>query len=108
MATHTVRVRCSELVLRRLDELAEAYGGNRSRAIRAAVVEASVAAGGESPVMDYDELLRILGVLARQGSISAIRLLLAEYRRYPPRPAPEDGDVIGALVDHCRARGGNG
>jgi predicted transcriptional regulator len=73
VATHTVKVRCSEVLMARLDELAAAYGGNRSRAIRAAVVQASVAARGESPIMDYDELLRTLGVLAQQGSITAIK-----------------------------------
>ena len=88
--------------MRRLEELAGSYGGNRSRAVRAAVVEASVAARGESPIMGYDELLRTLGVLARQGSITAIRQLLEEYRRYPPRPAQRDGDAIGALVDHSQ------
>ena len=87
MATQTVKIRCSELLLRRLDGLAEAHGGNRSQAIRSAVLAASLPEG-TPPVPDHNELMRLLGELARMGSLPAIRLLLAEQRRRPAEADP--------------------
>jgi hypothetical protein len=51
---------------------------NRSAAVRAAVLEASLVPVGLPPVPDRDELLALLGEAARGGSVSAMRTLLAE------------------------------
>ena len=101
---HTVKVRCSELLVKRLDALAAGHGGNRSQAVRSAVLAASLP-NDVPPVPDRDELLRLLGELARMGSLPAIRLLLAEYRREPsPPPMP---DPLAQLLERRRARLGS-
>jgi hypothetical protein len=107
VAHHTIKVRCSPLLVRHLDGLAEAHGGNRSAAIRSAVLAASLPEG-TPPVPDRDECRRLLGELARQGSLPAIRALLLEYRRDPAARSPDDFDELDRLIARRRERRANG
>jgi hypothetical protein len=74
----TVHVRLNSVVRRHVERLADTRGTTLSEAVRFAVTEASFPEGG---VPTREELLRLLGMAARAGSVSAIRLLLEEYRR---------------------------
>lgn len=76
-----ISLRATDAFATRLDALAEARGLNRSRMLKAAVLEASMAPAEQSHVPDRDELLRLLGESARSGSVTAMRTLLEELRR---------------------------
>ena len=90
-----LEIRASEALVRRLDAFAAERGMNRSQALRAAVLEASPDAAGPPLAPDHDELLRLLGEAARGGSVSAMRTLLAEYRR---SAVPAGSSVIDELA----------
>jgi hypothetical protein len=104
---HTLKIRCSDLLLRHLDGLAEGYGGNRSAAARSAVLAASLPEGVPT-VPTRDELLRLLGELARMGSLPAIRLLLEEYRREPAERSPDEFTEFDRIIAQRRERLANG
>jgi hypothetical protein len=66
---------------------------------RAEVIEAVKQAGGLPERPDRETLLRLLGIQARNGHVTAIRLLLEEYRR--------DGDQTDeafSVLDELAAR----
>jgi hypothetical protein len=57
----------------------------------------SMLLGAQVPdLLSRDELLRILGVQARNGSITAARLLLEEYRRETEKPEIDGIDQLAA------------
>ena len=75
-------LRLPDDLLGRLDGFQRARGfADRSQAVRAAIREAAMSPEERATVPDRDELLRLLGVRAREGNVAAIRLLLAELRR---------------------------
>jgi hypothetical protein len=80
--TH-ISFRAPKAVLDRLHELAAAHGGNRTQALRAAIVEATLPKGAEA-VPDEHEVLVLLGEAARSGSVPAMRALLAHHRSTDP------------------------
>jgi hypothetical protein len=103
VAHQTIKVRCSPVLLRRLDALAEAHGGNRSQAVRAAVLSASLPEGTPE-IPTRDELLALLGEQARMGSLPAIRVLLMEYRREPPERSPDEFTDFDRIIARRRGR----
>ena len=84
---------------RRLDELAEARGLNRSSAIRAAILEATVPVHATA-VADMREVLVLLTEAARGGNVAAMKVLLSHHQL--PRPAAVD--PILAELDELAAR----
>ncbi len=78
-------------------ELAEAQGVNRSAAIKAAILEATVPEHATA-IADKHEVLVLLSEAARGGSVSAMKVLLAHHRL--PRPAAVD--PIFAELDELR------
>ena len=73
--------------------------------------EATLAPERRSAPPTRDELLSILGNLARSYDVGAIELLLEEYRRDAGEPATEADSVIAKLAARQRARrhrGGGG
>jgi hypothetical protein len=83
MTPETVHIKLNPAVRGHLERLAEARNTSLSAAVRWAVTEATFPEGG---VPTRDELLRLLGMAARDGSVPAIRELLAHYRREEERP----------------------
>lgn len=68
--------RASAVLQRRLDQLAAARGLNRSKAIQAAIVEATMPAARGVP--SEAEVLALLGETARAGNVAAMK----ELRKY--------------------------
>ncbi len=85
-----VAFKATEPVPRRLDQLAERHGMNRSAAITEATRKPS-----ERPVADQAELLVLLSEAARAGSVPAMRELLAFHRT--TRRKPGGFDVLDEL-----------
>src|SRR2546423_860339 len=77
--TNSVSFRASPVLQRRIDDLAEARGGNRSKAIQAALVEATTSEDS-SAIPSEQELLELLGEAARAGNVAAMRELRAYHR----------------------------
>lgn len=100
-----VAFKATEPVRRRLDQLAEGRGGNRSAAIRAAILEATHKPS-ERPVADEAELLILLSEAARSGSVPAMRELLAYHRN--TRHKPGGFDVMDELDEFAMRRGPDG
>jgi hypothetical protein len=97
----------------RLDRLADERGVSPSEVVRHVVAEADDTPLPGPP--DRDELLRLLGERAREGSVRAIELLLMRTweRRSseppsPPQAAPDDPfrevDLLRARAERPRAR----
>lgn len=80
-----VNMRLSTLDQERLDRLAERSGVTRSEVVRRLLAAADDAPQPEPP--DRDELLRLLGEMARHGSCRAAETLL---RRLDRQHAGED------------------
>lgn len=77
----TLTIRASADLLARLEALRVARGlADRSAAVRLAVREAATIPQDRASVPDRDELLRLLGEAARDGSVTAMKTLLAEHR----------------------------
>ncbi|MEK6328589.1 MAG: hypothetical protein AABM66_13850 [Actinomycetota bacterium] len=74
--TQHVTFRASAVLQRRLDQLAAARGLNRSKAIQAAIVEATMP--DASGVPSEAEVLELLGETVRAGNVAAMK----ELRRY--------------------------
>lgn len=81
--TTTISFRASPVLQRHIDELAEARGLNRSKAIQAALVEATMPEDA-SAMPSEQEVLRLLGEAARAGNVAAMKELRA-YHREPTR-----------------------
>jgi hypothetical protein len=106
MPAGVVTFKASPVLLARLDELAASRGGNRSAAIRAALVGASTPKDAPS-VPDEHEVLVLLGEAARGGNVSAMRTLWMYHRergRGVHHGAPGDG--LWTKVDELAARRG--
>jgi hypothetical protein len=102
-----VKFRATGEFLIRLDALAARHGGNRSAAIKAAVMRASMEAGELPEVASRDEVLRLLGVRAREGHIGACKVLLEELRRDAAAPRGVSlRDELAAFDDELAARNG--
>jgi hypothetical protein len=82
-----INFRASPIMLARIDRLAGARKVSRSAAINAAIVEATVPEYA-TPIADENEVLELLSVAARGGSVSAMKVLLAHHRL--PRPVEVD------------------
>ena len=80
-----VGFRAAPAVCRRLDELAEARGLNRSAAIRAAILEATVPEHATA-IADIHEVLVLLTEAARGGSVPAMKALLAYDHGHAKQP----------------------
>jgi hypothetical protein len=84
-------VRLGPLTMRSLDDLADERGLSRSELVRRLIEDA--AAGRQPlskaglPLPDEEELVGMLGVQARRGSVSAIRALLQREAQADPRQA---------------------
>jgi predicted transcriptional regulator len=72
----TVNVKLDGVTARRLDELAAACGGNRSEAVRRAIMRAS----GETAPSEEQDVVKLLAEQARAGSVPAARALLDYYK----------------------------
>lgn len=94
----TVHLKLSPATRAHLEALAEARGTSLSQAARLAITEAAFPA---RDVPDTDELLRLLGMAARAGSVPACRELLRYYRerRKPQRPS-----ALGGIDELARRR----
>jgi predicted transcriptional regulator len=94
----TVHIRLNAATRAHLEALAEARSTSLSGAVREAIVQATFP---ERDVPDEDELLRLLGVAARSGSVPACRELLRYYRqdRKPQRPS-----ALGGIDELARRR----
>jgi hypothetical protein len=80
----------------RIAELAKAHGGNRTRAIQAAILKASDTPQSND-VPDEAEVLRLLGEAARSGNVSAMKELRVYHRE---QAEPDEGtDFISQLED---------
>jgi predicted transcriptional regulator len=92
--TKTVSFRASPVLQRRIEELAEARGMNRSKAIQAALVEATVPEEA-SAVPSEQELLHLLGEAARAGNVAAMKELRAYHREHErdETETPKKGSV---------------
>ena len=77
--TNSVSFRASPVLQRRIDDLAEARGGNRSKAIQAALVEATKPKGA-SAIPSEQEVLSLLRGAARAGNVAAMRELRVYHR----------------------------
>ena len=84
--THHVTFRASPVLVARIDRLAGARKVSRSAVIKRAIVEATVPEHATA-IADKQELLELLSVAARGGSVSAMKVLLAHHRL--PQPAAE-------------------
>jgi predicted transcriptional regulator len=75
----TITFRASAVLLARLEQLAEARGCARSAAIEAAIVEATVPK--DAPAVPTEaEILELLGLAARGGSVPAMRELWRHHQ----------------------------
>jgi predicted transcriptional regulator len=72
----TVNVKLDGVTARRLDELAAACAGNRSEAVRRAIMEAS----GEAAPSEERDVVELLAEQARAGSVPAARALLQHFK----------------------------
>jgi predicted transcriptional regulator len=79
--TKTVTFRASPVLQRRIDELGEARGLNRSKAIQAALVEATTPEDA-SATPSEQEVLHLLGEAARAGNVAAMKELRAYHREH--------------------------
>ena len=95
----TVTFRASTVLQARIDALAAGHGGNRSKAIQAAILNAIEHEADDIP--DEQEVLRLLGESARGGNVSAMKELRAYHRE-------RDGDQTEAdplsSIDELAAR----
>jgi hypothetical protein len=97
-----VGFKASVPVRRRIEELAERRGGNRSAAIRAAILEATTPA--DAPLVpDEHEVLALLGEAARGGNVAAMKELLAYHRE---RRHGRGRDAVDQLDELAERRGG--
>lgn len=101
MARDIVSFRASPVLQKRLEELAEGHGGNRTKAIQAAILKAGDPAS-PNDVPDEAEVLRLLGESARSGSVSAMKELRAYHREQ--RDPDETADDPLAGVDELALR----
>ena len=69
--TQHLSFRASAVLQRRLDQLAKARGLNRSRAIQAAILEATMPDAEGVP--SEAEVLELLGESARAGNVAAMK-----------------------------------
>ena len=77
---------------------------DRSHGLRLLIREAAMSPAERDALPDDEELLRLLGDLARACNVQAIRLLLEEYRRRDGEPrAPRRLSIIDELA--ARGRG---
>ena len=113
MPTRQTNMRLGDADRARLDRLADERGVSPSEVVRHVVAEADDTPLPGPP--DRDELLRLLGERAREGSVRAIELLLMRTweRRSseppsPPQAAPDDPfrevDLLRARAERPRAR----
>jgi hypothetical protein len=87
------------VLLKQIDALAEGHGGNRSRAIQVAVLEAT--RHDASGIPDEQEVLELLGESARLGNVSAMKMLLAYHREHPKE---SDDDPFAEFDELARER----
>jgi hypothetical protein len=100
-----VAFRAGAPLRRRLDELAEGRGLNRSAAIRAAILEAT-RHPSEPAVPDEHEVLVLLSESARGGNVAAMKELRAYHRECrSDRRLP---DAVTPLDEIARRRDGPG
>src|SRR5688500_17893053 len=96
--TETITFRASPVLQRRIDDMAAVHGGNRSKAIQAAILKAGdVSADG---VPDDDEVLRLLGEAARAGNVAAMK----ELRAYHRERDSDSNETPLAVVDELAER----
>ena len=100
--TNTVTFRASPTLQRRIDELAHARGLNRSKAIQAALVEATMADDVDAIPTEH-ELLCLLGESARAGNVAAMRQLRAYHRG-----RERESDDFAEFDELARRRSGGG
>jgi predicted transcriptional regulator len=96
--TNTVTFRASAVLQRRLDQLAAARGLNRSRAIQAAIVEATMP--DASGVPSEAEVLELLGETARAGNVAAMK----ELRKYHRERATRKDDPFAEFDELAQRR----
>lgn len=96
--TKTVTFRVSAVLQRRLDELAKARGLNRSKAIQAAILEATIP--DASGVPSEAELLELLGESARAGNVAAMKELMRYHREH----ATQDDDAFAEFDELAERR----
>lgn len=97
--------RASEVLVARLDQLAEATGSSRSAAIKRAILEASTPANAQ-PIPDEHEVLVLLSEAARGGNVTAMRELLAYHREREQVREPDCRRPVGRAPRAALARRG--